>query len=105
MPTRNSRAAHHRFHGADCARRLRAAVLAACAAGALSPAVRGDTWDNSGGVLNTSWSTPSNWADDSEPATSSEPVTFPTPIPFGASVTLSAGEVAQSLTFNANYTL
>jgi fibronectin-binding autotransporter adhesin len=81
-----------------------AGMLWACTSGII-PSARGDTWDNSAGVGSTNWSTPTNWLDNSEPANLAEPVVFPTPIPFGSTVTLSVGEVAQSLTFDANYTL
>jgi autotransporter-associated beta strand protein len=62
-----------------------------------------DTWDRGAGT--GFWSTGTNWADNTEP-TSADPVIFPTPIPGGvATVTLSSGEQAQSITFNDNYLL
>ncbi|MBA3484604.1 MAG: autotransporter-associated beta strand repeat-containing protein, partial [Pirellulales bacterium] len=63
-----------------------------------------DTWDNSSG--DALWSTAANWADNSEPASTTEPVTFPNPGGFyNANISLSAGEVCGSLTFDAIYNL
>ncbi len=75
---------------------------------ALAQFVMADTWDNSTG--NSQWSysfagLELNWADNSEP-TINDPVVFPTPIPQGLpNITLSTNEVASTLTFNDNYTL
>jgi fibronectin-binding autotransporter adhesin len=77
---------------------LVATVLAAALG--VTPFAAADTWDNSSG--NSLWSTNSNWADNTQP-TNSDPVIFPDPIPPPGTIdiTLSAGEQAQSLTFNA----
>ena len=63
----------------------------------------GDSWDNSSG--SGLWSDAVNWADDTEP-TAAGVVTFPVGFPNGDTViTLSAGEAAQGLVVNDNYTL
>jgi hypothetical protein len=60
-------------------------------------------WDNSSG--SGLWSDAVNWADDTEP-TAAGGVTFPAGFPNGDStITLSAGEAAQGLSLNDNYTL
>lgn len=79
------------------------AALAVAGAGAATV-----VWD-AGSTTDTNWSTGTNWAGDAEP-TAADDALFPAPIPNpGAlvgpeTITLSAGEVAKSLTFRAGYT-
>lgn len=92
-------------------RRLRAArrlpwqrALLATALGCQFSAVASaqTTWN---AAIDATWSNANNWSTSAEPL-STDHVVFPTPIPTGGgTVTLSAGEVANQLTFNDLYTL
>src|SRR5688572_13412494 len=78
---------------------------AACAALALhAPAPAADSWTNGSG--NGAWDVADNWLDRSVPLLT-DAVTFPAPGPAGRLVTLpvTGAMTAQSLTFNADYTL
>src|SRR5262245_10289236 len=84
-------------------RRGRALLITQAAALGWSSFALGDTWDAGGGA--PSWSTNLNWADNTEP-TSSDPVILPAGFPGGfTSIALSAGEQANSITFNDSYSL
>ena len=58
------------------------------------------TWDNSSGT--NAWSTPANWDTNVEPTAADDVVLA---AGLGATLTLSAGELAKSLQFDASYTL
>ena len=61
--------------------------------------------DNWTGATNASWDTITNWSLGAKP-TLNDGALFPAAIPAsGATITLTAGEVAQSLTFSNSYTL
>ena len=80
-------------------------ATAACAALAVpAPAPAADTWTNGSG--NGAWDAADNWLDHSVPLLT-DAVTFPAPGPTGRLVTLpvTGAMTAQSLTFNADYTL
>ena len=84
--------------------RLRAAVKLAIAAVAIPTTALGapSTWV---GLTDTQWSTGTNWSLNAEP-TAADDLTFPTPVPgTGSVLTLSAGELANSLSFQTGYTL
>ena len=81
-----------------------APIITLCPLG-MPPVRADDTWDNTS--ADALWSTPGNWADDSEPLAGDDvtlPVGFP-PAGTASTITLSAGEVAQSLAINDSYTL
>ena len=59
-------------------------------------------WD---GSTDATWDQGDNWSGGNEPGIGDD-VTFPTPVPgTGGTITLTAGELANSLTFNDTYTL
>src|SRR5205814_8648810 len=65
-------------------------------------AIATGTWT---GATSAAWDTGTNWSGGVEP-TSSVDVIFPIPIPgTGSTITLTAGELAKTLTFNDSYTL
>src|SRR5205085_9289097 len=61
------------------------------------------TWT---GTVSASWDTTGNWQTNAEPTSTSD-VVFPTPVPGigGATIALTSGEVAKTITLNDNYTL
>src|SRR5262245_59637113 len=80
------------------------AVMFGTVFGVASACARADSWTNSTG--NGLWQISDNWFDGGVPQ-STDPVTFPTPGPASHLVTLPTGAtvVAQSLTFDDDYTL
>lgn len=84
------------------ARRICAAGIAAFLAIGAGRAAAQDVWT---GALDATWSLNGNWLDNSEP-TGADPVAFISPIPgTGAVITLSAGDLADTVRFQENYTL
>ncbi|MDB5321386.1 MAG: hypothetical protein JWN40_3017, partial [Phycisphaerales bacterium] len=89
------------------ARRL--AFLAALAIFSTAVHAQTNTW-TAGSASDTNWDTTINWSRLLTPGASDD-VVFPTPIPNPGSlgdpttISLNAGELAKSLTFNASYTL
>src|SRR5687768_17555333 len=86
-------------------RRRTIVLLASAVCAALAvPAPAADTWTNGSG--NGAWDVADNWLDRSVPLLT-DAVTFPAPGPAGRLVTLpvTGAMTAQSLTFNADYTL
>lgn len=79
-------------------RTARALALLGCAATQVEAVV----WDKSAGT--TLWSEPTNWDTDVEPDAASD-VVFPAGAGLGTSITLTAGELARSLQFDAAYSL
>lgn len=70
---------------------------------ALSASAATPVWDNQS--TDATWVNPLNWNPDGEPG-SADDVTLPTPVPVsGATITLTAGRAANSLTVNDVYTL
>jgi fibronectin-binding autotransporter adhesin len=79
-----------------------AAAVVAGVAGLRPAAAATDLWS---GATDASWDTATNWSLGAEP-TAADDALFPTPIPgTGGTITLTAGETANSLTFRNAYAL
>ena len=91
------------------ARKMRPSILATSAAAMLSISLFVGSAhaapDNWLGTTNASWDTTTNWSTAAKP-TAANQVTFPAAIPgTGSSISLSAGELADTLSFANGYTL
>ena len=85
--------------------RRRSLVILGAAAGTFPAGPLSAATDNYTGATNTSWDTATNWSLGAEP-TAADDAIFPTAVPAsGATITLTAGELANSLTFRNTYTL